>query len=131
MRIDKRLKKIAENMAKMSLSKDGELLEKKVNEAVISLKSLGGSSAITALGWYLKMLKTEIGKHTLEIASAAPLSDSQTKEIVKNMKAKYKVTEVSTTLDEKLVGGIRVKIGDLVYDDSLGQKIASLREAII
>ncbi len=130
MKIDKQLKKVAENMVKISFTKDGELLEKKVNEAVKSLKDLRCASAIAALSWYLKMLKAQTSKRTLEIKSAAPLSDSQTKEIVKNMKAKYKVTEVKIVSDQSLLGGLRVQIGDLVYDDTLGQKIENLKGVI-
>lgn len=130
MKVDKNLKKIINRLVLISFDTKGQLLEKKANEYTKALKSLNGSQGILALSEYLKGMKREINKTTLEIETAVPLSAAQIKEIVGSFKGNLVISEVKTTLNEGLFGGIRVKIGDMVYDDSVSQKIYQLKGAI-
>lgn len=130
-KIDKRLKKVVEKYALESLTIKGDIDTKKAQGFVKNLKSFTAPQAIAALSLYVKRLKTEVEKSTLEIKSAVALSPAQVSQVTKAIKIKHNVNSVETGVEGFLLGGIRVKIGDLVYDDTLGQKIAALKEAII
>lgn len=130
MKLDKRLKKVVEKYALGSLNSHGEIDDKKVRGFVKEIKSLSTPQAIAALSEYVKRLKAGVEKSTLEIKSAVTLSPTQVSQVTKVMKVKHNVISVETQVDGSLLGGIRVKIGDLVYDDTLGQKIESLKKAI-
>lgn len=131
MKLDKGLKKVVEKYALESLTFGGEIDVKKVQGFVKNLKSFVLPQAIAALSLYVKRLKAEVGKSTLEIKSAVVLSPAQVSQATKAIKAKHNVTSVETEVDNSLFGGVRVKIGDLVYDDTLGQKMVQLKEAIV
>lgn len=130
MKIDKQLKKLVAKYALASFSEDGQIKEMKVRELTRTLKSLPGSSAIAAISEYVKIIKNEMKKSTLEVESAVTLSPTQVQQITKVIKVKHNVCDVKTSLNESLLGGMRVRIGDMVYDNSLSQKMTSLREAI-
>ena len=130
MKIDKRLKRQVEQYVKESVSQDGKLVDNKVKGFTEVLKSLPCPVAIATLGEYLKRLKNEVAKSTLEIESAVALSPVQLKQVIRVIKAKHTIVAVKTSLDTSLLGGVKIKIGDVVYDDTLGQKIASLKGVI-
>jgi len=121
------LKKVVEKYALASFNSRGELDTKKAERFVRDLKSLSAPQAIAALSEFVKRIKTEVGKTALEITSAVPLSSTQVNEVTKAVKVKHNVNAVQAGVDGKLLGGVRVKIGDLVYDNSLAQKIAALK----
>lgn len=131
MKLDKGLKKVVEKYALESLTSGGEIDAKKAQGFVKNLKSFALPQAIAALSLYVKRLKAEVGKSTLEIKSAVALSPAQVSQVTKAIKIKHDVNSIETEVEGSLLGGIRVKIGDLVYDDTLGQKIESLKKAII
>lgn len=130
MKIDKRLKKVVEKYALESLTPQGEIDAKKVRKVVDDLKIYSTPVSIAALSEYVKRLKVEAEKYTLRIKSAVSLSPTQISQVTKVMKSKHKISSVETEVDESLLGGIRIRLGDLVYDDSLGQKIADLKGVI-
>lgn len=129
-KLDKRLTKIVNKMAEDSFSAEGALEEKKISNYFQSLKSLPRFQAIVALSQYLKMIKMGLSKTTLDIESVISLTDVQVKEVVASIKAKQLVLVVNTKTNDSLFGGLRVKIGDVVYDDSVSQRIAQLKGAI-
>lgn len=131
MKLDKRLKKTVEKYALESFGPQGEIDTKRVQGFVGVLKSLSAPRAIAALSEYVKRLKTGMEKTTLEITSATPLSPAQINQVTKAIKVKHSVNTVQAEVDGRLLGGVKVKIGDLVYDNSLGQKVGALKEAII
>lgn len=129
-KINKRTKKIIENLVKASFDKDGHLVEKNVMSCVGALKHLPSLVVILALKIYLRGIKNEAGKRLLKIDTAVPLSQVEIKRVVKAMELHYPVSDVSVCVNPSLLGGLRVKIGDVVYDDSVSRKILQVGEAI-
>lgn len=129
-KLDKKLKKNIEKMVRISVDQSGQIDEKRVKLSVDALKTLSGAKAIPALTEYLSGLKREIKKTTLEIVSAVSLPESQISQVAKIIKADYPVNRVETNLDSSLLGGIRIKIGDRIFDDSVRQRIKQLKGAI-
>ena len=130
MKKDKQLKKLVEKLVEMSFDNKGNLVEEKVQKCVTILKQLPLSKAIIALEAYLLGLRRGVEKRTLQIWSTIPLTGDQVDKISKQMGLNYPVNDVVTSVNTSLLGRLRVKIGDVVYDDSVGKKIVKLQEAI-
>lgn len=129
-KLDKRLKRLVEKMAEDSFFAEGKLAEKKVEKYLQTLKSLPRPEAIVSLSEYLKLIKLGIAKTTLKIESAVPLSETQVEEITKSVRGRQPVLEVKTEIKGSLLGGLRIKIGDVVFDDSVAQRINQLKGVI-
>lgn len=130
MKLDKRLKKTVTLLVNSSFDEQGVLNEKKVLTFAKSLRSLTKPKAITALSYYLSGIKRGISKTTLEIESPSSLSATSIKEIKTKIQKDFPVNQVNTKLNSSLFGGIRIKIGDVVFDDSVSRKIAQVKGVI-
>jgi F-type H+-transporting ATPase subunit delta len=67
-----------------------------------------------------------------EIASAFPLSDEQVFELIKVLEPKFKLKlKPHVTVDNSLIGGVRVVVGDYVLDTSVQAQLKRLRDALV
>ena len=66
-----------------------------------------------------------------EITSAIELSDSEMDELRKRLTAEYGAgLTISFAVDPLLMGGLRVRVGDRLIDNSVATRLATLRESI-
>lgn len=128
--INKRLRILIEKSVGESFNSKGEINEPKVAEIIKVLKKLPNVDAIVALGLYGKGLKREINKTTLEITSPVKLSATEIKNITDTAKKSFQINQTKTVLDSSLLGGLRIKIGDVVFDDTVQNKIEQMRGVI-
>ena len=110
--------------------KDGKLLEPEAQRLVSAFKKLPKSEAIYLLSEYLKGLKRELAFHELEIESAIELSQDEINQIKRKIAAKNSITTTRTVKNLEILGGVRARVADTVYDFSLKQRIAQVKEAI-
>ena len=94
------------------------------------LKSLPRSQAIYIISKFLKGVRKRKDQTTLLIESAVSLTEAQLEHIFKSFRKEFVVTEIKNIVNPSLLGGFRVRIGDIVQDYSLEGKILKLREAI-
>lgn len=68
----------------------------------------------------------------MKIITAAPLEESQTGSLKEKFRKKYNASAVKVTevVDPSIIGGIKVIIGDKVYDGSIKGRIESLTELV-
>jgi len=80
-----------------------------------------------------KIINYEEERVTVKVSSIRKLSEELKKELVLFLKGRYKVKEVTLleTLDEKLLGGIKVEVGDEIIDLTIKNKINKLQEHLI
>ena len=77
------------------------------------------------------LLSAHRGEIVAEVTAAKKLSDEQLSTIKDQLKTSMKTdVQVETTVDEKLLGGIIVKVGSRMVDSSLRTKIHNLRFAM-
>lgn len=131
MKLDKKLKKTINKLVILSFDNKGGLKEEKVQIFSKSLKSLVGPKAIVGLSEYVKGLKREMKKTTLEIESNLLLSQTEVDKVTNRVRSKYILSGVATLLNTSLLGGLKFKIGDMVFDDSVQNKIEQVKGAII
>lgn len=128
--VSKKLKDTIGKLVNLSFNSKGEIKESTVQNIVTSLKKLPANDAIQSLILYQKGLKREIGKTTLEISSPVKLSQAEIKKISSAAPKNFNITNVKTVLDSSLLGGLRIKIGDVVFDDSVLAKIETVKGII-
>jgi F-type H+-transporting ATPase subunit delta len=79
------------------------------------------------------VLKDEAeGVAQAEIASAYALTEEQVSELVQLLEPKFnKKLKPHVTVDETLIGGVRVVVGDYVLDTSVQAQLNRMREALM
>ena len=77
------------------------------------------------------LLSAHRGELVAEVTSAKSLNDEQLAKIKDQLTTSMKTdVQVETAVDEKILGGIIVKIGSRMVDSSLRTKIQNLRFAM-
>ena len=80
---------------------------------------------------FRKLLAVHQGEVVAEVTSAKSLSDSQLAKIKAELTASMKTdVQVETAVDERILGGMVVKVGSRMVDSSLRTKIQNLRFAM-
>lgn len=130
MKKDKQLNKLVNKLVEMSFDVRGQVIEENVKRFTKSLRLLPSSQAAQALFDYLEGLKRKIKQTTMEVETALPLSSEQVKKVAGLLQSKHFITTMKNIVDPALLGGMRIRIGDMVYDDSISRKIAQVKEAI-
>jgi F-type H+-transporting ATPase subunit delta len=88
-----------------------------------------------ALGAVIRAFEELIARHRGEIAaevtSARPLAASETAELNRVLKEKLgREPRITATVDPKLLGGLKLKVGSRMIDSSLRTKLDQLRAAM-
>jgi F0F1-type ATP synthase delta subunit len=126
----KHLKKIIEKLVQNSFSDKGEIKTMVVLKNLNLIKKLSVSDALVASKLYQKGLKREMSKTTLDIFTPSPISPLQKKQIIELAGKQNTINNVNVSIDPSLLGGLRIKIGDVVFSDTVLDKIAQIKGAI-
>ncbi|MDO8429187.1 MAG: F0F1 ATP synthase subunit delta [Candidatus Daviesbacteria bacterium] len=129
MKLNLRAQKLVRKLVTTTFSKDGNLSESKVKEYLKMITSLK-SSRLIFLKAYLKILKSEVLKRTLILESSTVLNQVEQTKISQVFAKKFQVTTVLNQINPSLLGGIRVKIGDMLFDNTVAGKINKIGESI-
>lgn len=129
MKKNKFLEKIAEDAVKISFIGD-KLNKKAVFEFVNLFKKLPSTKSILILEAYIKYLKRVNAKFSAVVESAIPLTSLELKEIIKSTGEKN-IINLENIVNQEVLGGIKIKIGDQLIDFSIKSRISQLREGII
>lgn len=80
-----------------------------------------------------KIINYESEKIVVKVSSVRKLKEELKKELIFFLKKRYRVKEVvlTETLDEKLLGGVRLEINDEIIDLTAKNKIKKLQEHLI
>jgi F-type H+-transporting ATPase subunit delta len=77
---------------------------------------------------FAELLRRERGIVLAEVRTALPLDDGQRAEIAARLRALTgERVEMDETVDEGLIGGVAVRIGDRLYDASVRSRLERLR----
>ena len=66
---------------------------------------------------------------SITVASAEPLTDDELAQLTAMLKETFPLAEVSSEVDKSLIGGVRMRVGDTVYDGSLARQLERLNES--
>lgn len=130
MKKNKHLDTVVRKMITVSFKQDGSVDESKVNALLSSLKTLPSSTRLEALVKYQRGLKQQFSTTTLVVETAVSLTENLKKQILTEMKKSYLVTTSEFKVNSSLLGGMMVKIGDTIIDDSMRSKAQQLAARI-
>jgi F-type H+-transporting ATPase subunit delta len=96
---------------------------------VLLMVRRGRPSAVpTMIERFEDLVRRERGIARAEVRTALPLDDQQRNDVVERLgELTAKRIEVSEIVDESLIGGISVRIGDILYDASVRARLERLR----
>lgn len=128
MKKNKKLLNLIRKLAGLSFE-NGEIRKSQVLESIKVLKSLPSYLSIFSLSAYLKEVKRLENKHTMYIETVVPLDTKELK-MVKAFGKKEKITKIVTDINRSIIGGIKFKVDDQVWDGSLLGKINQVKETV-
>ena len=108
-----------------------KLDEEKITEMVHSVIAKKPRRYVDILKDYQHLLQLEVEKRHAVIESATPLNRSVGDQIVANLKTRYGedlTTEFRT--NPELLGGLRIKIGNDVWDGSVKSRLNQLQQQL-
>lgn len=130
MKRDKRIISSAKKL--VELSKDnGVVTEEKVAEVLAGLRKVNHSRHLSILKTYLTYLRREVALQTAVVSTPQALSP----EAIKVIEASYtkiygRPITASVRQDPSLIAGLRVRVGDDVYDSSVAGRLQRLAENV-
>ncbi len=130
MKRDKKITQLAKKL--VELSKDnGIVTEAKVGEVLAGLKQVKHRHHLTVLKTFLTYLRREIALQTAVVSTPVGLSADALKEIEANFTKIYgRPVSAVTQQDISLIAGVRVRVGDDVYDASVAGRLQRLAENV-
>ncbi len=125
-----KINKLAKRLIQVSSVND-EVDTDSLWQVIMKLKEQGFKHFLPLL----KILKVKVAQtmaqHTLEVTSSSPLSESMLKSLEKSFTQKYqKSVKVKSFIDPSLIGGLKVRIGDDVYDASIAAQLNQIANEI-
>ena len=108
---------------------DGVLDEARVRQAVALLIEKKPRGYFGALQELQRLVKLDVNNRSARVESAVALSDAQQHEVRASLgRLKGADVEVEFAENADLIGGMRVKLGDDVYDGSVKTRLSRLAE---
>jgi len=129
MKASREARKFSRLMLRNSFT-SGKLDEEKISRMVKSILETKPRHYVEVLKDYDRLLHLEAEKRRAVIESATPLNRSIGDRIIENLKARYGediTTEFHT--NPELIGGLRIKIGDDVWDGTIKHRLNELQES--
>jgi F-type H+-transporting ATPase subunit delta len=128
MRTAKEARKVSGQLFRNSFT-EGKLDKEKISHMVETLLAEKPRHYVDALKDYQRLVRLETEKRHAVIESATQLNSALANQIVTNLRRRYGddlTTEFRTNPD--LLGGLRIKIGDDVWDGSVKNRLHKLQE---
>ena len=116
----------------LELSKDsGVVSESKVNEVLAGLQQVQHRHHLKVLKTFLNYLRREVALQTAVVTTPTRLSDDALKAIeVQFSKLYSRPVSAVIQLDTTLIAGVRVRVGDDIYDASVAGRLQRLAESV-
>jgi F-type H+-transporting ATPase subunit delta len=115
----KQAKRDAKRLFRLCL-RDGSVDPSRVRTVVEKVLESKPRGYLALLGHFQKLLSLELAKHTAEIQSAVPLTADLEASVQARLERVYgQWITARFVLNRSLIGGMRIKVGNDVYDGSV------------
>ena len=130
MKRDQKITKLAKKL--VELSKDnGVVTESKVGEVLAGFQQVQHRHHLAVLKTFLNYLRREVALQTAVVSTPTGLSDDALRAIeVQFSKLYNRPVSAVTQQNTSLIAGVRVRLGDDVYDASVAGRLQRLAESV-
>ena len=128
-----REKKIVQFVKKLvELSKEeGVVTEARVAEVLSGLKDATVRRKLTVMKTYLRHIRKALAEQTALVTTPGALGTETLAAIEANFSKRYgRAISTETTTDASLIAGLRIRVGDDVYDASVAGRLKRLAENV-
>lgn len=130
MKVSSQIRELAKRLVKLSLDDDGKVEESRVQEILVALRVHPPREHKQLLHAYLERIKPEIAKSIAIIEYAGRPDDESLDEIKERLSQNYgRSVELELRENLELLAGIRITVGDDVYEDSAATRLRPLVRA--
>jgi len=130
MRTTKEARKTSRQLLKLSFT-DGKLDEGKVNQVVQSVLTEKPRHFGEVLKDYQRLVRLEVAKRHAVVESATQLNSNLSNLLITKLKSRYgDDLTIEFKTNPSLLGGLRVKLADDVWDGSVRNRLRTLQEQI-
>ena len=130
MKLNKEIRQLSRKMLQASFT-DGQLDPGRIASLVDSVIAEKPRNYINVLKNYKRLLRLEVEKHHATIETASEVEPAIRSEIVSNLKSKYG-NDLATDfhVDPQLLGGMRIRVGNDVWDGSVRNRLQRLQHEL-
>ena len=108
---------------------NGSLDENRVRQVIKSILESKLRGHLALANQFEREVRLDQMKHSAGVKSATPLSPELEARVRNNLEQRYGPTiETTFKQDPELIGGMRIRVGDDVYDGSIQARLAALAE---
>lgn len=131
MKRDKKIIHLAKKLVELSKDDQGVVTEAKVADLLAGLRQVAVRNRLSVLKCYLNYLRREVALQTAVVFTPSELSAEALQAIAATYSALYNrpVSAVAKS-DPSLIAGVRVRVGDDVYDASVAGRLQRLAENV-
>jgi F-type H+-transporting ATPase subunit delta len=130
MKGSKEARKMSRQLLRNSFT-DGKLDQQKISQMVNTVVTERPRFYVDVLKDYQRLVRLEVEKRQAVVESAAPLNDGLRDQVVSKLRERYG-EDVSTEFrtNPELLAGLRIKIGDDVWDGSVQTRLNRLKAQV-
>jgi F-type H+-transporting ATPase subunit delta len=130
MKRDQKITKLAKKLVELS-KENGVVTESKVSEVLASFQQVQHRHYLAVLKTFLNYLRRDVALQTAVVSTPAVLSDDTLRAIEAQFSKLYnRPVSAVTKEDTSLIAGVRVRVGDDVYDASVAGRLQRLAESV-
>lgn len=127
MKVTRQQRQGARRLFRLCMDGGGRLDEARVRQVAGQLAASGRRDALPILSTFLRAVRLDHDRHTATVESAASLPPDVREQILADLVRMYG-SGLDASFDENpgLIGGMRIRVGSDVYDDSVRARLASI-----
>lgn len=130
MKLNKEIRQLSRKMLQASFA-DGQLDSGRIAALIDSVIAEKRRNYINVLKNYKRLLRLEVEKRHATIETASEVDPAIRSEIVSNLKSKYgDDLAAEFHVDPQLLGGMRIRVGNDVWDGSVRNRLERLQHEL-
>ena len=130
MKISKEVQAQARRLMRLCIGADGLMNEDTVRLVADRIAAEKPRNYLALLTAFTELVRLERAAHTATITSAVPLTEAEQSSITARLNARQAGLSYEWQVDESLIAGLTVKVGDNVTDASVRTRIEQLTKTL-
>lgn len=130
MKISKEVQAQARRLMRLCIGADGLMNENIVRQVADKIATEKPRNFLALLTAFTELVRLERAAHTATITSAVPLTEAEQAAITARLNSRQTGLNYEWKVDESLIAGLTVKVGDNVTDASVRTRIEQLTQTL-